>query len=202
MGKAKTGWLLALLLVLLLAYGLLAPWLTVYQMKQAAARQDEAALAGYIDGPALRQGLKRQLEAGLIRKMASDEQASGDLVSAWSNALAGAIVDHRLPKTGTAADGLLGALGSSLADRIVGRMLAVYARPAGVVQLMAGEPLSTEPELSAAVPQGPLLADAAMAYAALDRFEVRMTDRNDRARTFVLQRHGLTGWQLVDILFD
>lgn len=64
-GKLAVGVALALFAIYVVA----APYITVYQMRSAAERQDGEALSEHIEFPSVRQGLKDQMNAMFAKKM-------------------------------------------------------------------------------------------------------------------------------------
>jgi hypothetical protein len=174
------------------------PYITVHQMKSAAASHDGEALAAYIEFPSVRQSLKDQMNAMFAKKMAEDEEMQANPFAALAMAYSGVIVD---------------------------KAVDAYVTPAGITQLMEGEkpqPGAVQPELGQpaqpapgqAVPDQPAtaeagsksepperepLAEASMSYESFDRFVVKLKDEDGKEGKFVLSRRGL-GWKLTDII--
>lgn len=163
--------------VLLLAWAVAAPYLTVYRMKVAADARDGEALSQHIDFPSVRQSFKDQLNARMLGEAKPGEQGSG-----------------------------LKALGASFAGVVVDRMVDAYVTPAAIGEMMRGAPADapapTRDESPSPPPdaeQAPL-ADARMGYRGLSRFVIEVEERQKgETAQFVLRRRGL-GWQLTEIL--
>lgn len=166
------------LVVLVLAYVVASPWITVYQMKQAADAQDGEQLSEYIDFPSVRQSLKDQLNARVLGEIDKDEDANP-----------------------------MAALGASFAGMVVERMVDAYVTPAAITEMMKGDTPKEAPEKPRDLPpsepgeEPEPLADARMGYADLNRFviELEAKDAEDKPAKFVLRRRGM-GWQLTEIL--
>ncbi|ODS90807.1 MAG: hypothetical protein ABS45_14200 [Comamonas sp. SCN 65-56] len=159
---------------LVLAYLVAAPWITVYQIKSAAEAHDDAALAEHVDFDSVRQSLKDQLHARLMRKMTDGAGASDNPLAALVAPLAGAVVD---------------------------KAVDWYVTPAGVIALMSNRTPDADTRQATPKPQGTdeqPLAGASMAYSTLDTFIVRPRGRTGAAE-FVLRRRGL-GWKLTAVV--
>ncbi|HEX8222245.1 MAG TPA: DUF2939 domain-containing protein [Allosphingosinicella sp.] len=61
----KRRWILAAAAALAAGWWLGSPWWTLWRMREAAAAGDSAALASYIDFPAVRESTRAQLGPGL-----------------------------------------------------------------------------------------------------------------------------------------
>jgi len=84
--------LLAGLIGLLLLLGLFAsPYLTLYQMRQAAQAQDAQGLSEHVDWPSLRDSLKTGVQARLAHQDVN-EQGQPTRAAAWGAAVAGALL--------------------------------------------------------------------------------------------------------------
>jgi hypothetical protein len=101
---------LVLAAVLALGYGVAAPWLTVYQIREAADNRDGRALAEHVEFDSVRQSLKDQLNARMLRELGDDIRQNP-----------------------------LAVLGAALANTVVDGLVDTYVTPAGIEQLMRGE---------------------------------------------------------------
>ncbi|PSJ46528.1 hypothetical protein C7H85_07825 [Zobellella endophytica] len=176
MGKVR--FFLVLIAVLAAGYGAAAPWLTVYQIRDAADRRDSLALAGHVEFDSVRQSLKEQLNARMLRELDGELEQSP-----------------------------LAALGAAFANLVVDGLVDSYVTPAGIEQLMRGEPPAPgipdsspppAPGEPAAERRKPF-SDARMGYRSFNRFVVTLTDDGGKEAEFVLSRRGL-GWKLTAIL--
>ncbi len=169
----KKGIALAtVLLVALVVYVFVGPYLSVRAIRRAVVAQDAAALAKQIDFPALRSSLKAQVEDRMVRNAGADIQAS--TLGAFGLKIAGAVAD-------TTVDAMVTPTG--LGALIQGHIL--YKRFDD--GLSSSEPSSPEP-----------LHDASYKYESPSRFVATTHDSHGRPMVFVLTRHGLQ-WQLSDI---
>ena len=110
------------------------PYVTAYRLKAAVRSGDTAALADLIEFPTLRQGLKEQLNAAMLARLAAEPGGDG---------------------------GLLAGLGLALAGTFIDKAVDAYVTPAGVARLVAGDPLELQAgDRSAA---GEAAADGAVA---------------------------------------
>lgn len=102
--------------LLFTGYVVATPYITVQQIRSAVAQRDSAALSEHIDFSSVRQSIKDQMNAMVMRDMAKDTTTS------------------RNPFT---------PLGVVLAGTMVDKMVDAYVTPAGIAQLMAGEKLQS-----------------------------------------------------------
>lgn len=96
--------------LLLLVYLAATPYITVYQIKKATEQNDHAALAKYINFPAVRQDLKVQLHAKIEKEFESS--------------------DNKNP--------MMQMLGSAFFNSMADKLLESYVTPEAMSQLMAG----------------------------------------------------------------
>ncbi|MBL1376584.1 DUF2939 domain-containing protein [Zobellella iuensis] len=169
--------------VLALGYGVAAPWITVYQIREAADNRDGRALAEHVEFDSVRQSLKDQLNARMLRELGDDIRQNP-----------------------------LAALGAAFANVVVDGLVDTYVTPAGIEQLMRGEtpapgiPRSEPPPAGNGNDTGKPgperrkpFSDAAMGYRSLNHFVVTMTDDSGKQAEFILSRRGL-GWKLTAIV--
>ena len=149
-----------------------SPYITVYQIKSAAERHDGEALSEHIEFPSVRQSLKDQANAMLMKEMAKDEMK----------------------------DKPFAALGAAFGGLMVDKMVEAYVTPACITQLMAGEkPKPTEEGESGGSSARKPLSDASMSFETLNKFVVQVKDNNGKESTFVLRRRGIS-WKLTEII--
>ena len=148
------------------------PYITVQQMKSAAERHDGEALSEHIEFPSVRQSLKDQVNAMLMKEMAKDEMK----------------------------DNPFAALGAAFGGFMVDKMVEAYVTPACITQLMAGEkPKPTEEGESGGSSARKPLSDASMSFESLNKFVVQMKDDSGKESRFVLRRRGIS-WKLTEIV--
>lgn len=102
--------LLGIAVLLVAAYVAATPVITAYQMKAAAEAQDGEALSTHIDFPAVREGLKEQLNVAVAKQMAS-----------------------------MGNDNPLAALGAAFAPMLVDKMVDGYVTPTAIASMLEGE---------------------------------------------------------------
>ena len=153
MKKIRVG--VAVVVILVLAYIFAAPYITIYQMKNAAENHDGEALSEHVDFPVLRQNLKDQMNAMLGKEMA--KQAVG------GNPFA--------------------ALGAAFGGMMVEKMVDAYVTPAAITELMKGEKPDSKRIGIKSMEQASskLLSNASMSYESFSKFSItifrRMTHR-------------------------
>lgn len=156
----------------IVGYIVAAPYITVHQMKSAAKNHDAEALSEYIEFPSVRQSLKDQMNALVLKEMGSDQMK----------------------------DNPFAALGATFAGVMVDKMVDAYVTPSGITQIMAGEKPGTESEnqTSNGSANEPL-SDASMKYESLNKFVVNVGNANEKTGKLVLRRNGI-GWKLTEII--
>jgi hypothetical protein len=182
----KMGAGLVAVLFLVIIWVAAGPYVTVYQMKNAALNHDGEALSSHVDFPALRESLKDQLNTmmGVNREVKSVKD---------------------IP---------LAAFGSLFGGMLTDKLVELYVTPESIVKLMEGRKPDSdrrpdsgfgshndkdESESSPAPPPRPF-SNAAMSYDSFGRFTVILHDDDSgKDITFVLGRRGL-GWKLTGIL--
>ncbi|MDG9925433.1 MULTISPECIES: DUF2939 domain-containing protein [unclassified Pseudomonas] len=156
------------------------PYITVFQIKQAAKARDAEAMAEYVDFLSVRASLKDQLNAFVMKRAAESENLKNNPFAALGMALAGTFVE---------------------------KMVDSYVTPDGLTALMAGDkpekpgsrpPTTDRPESSGGSEKEPF-ANASYGYEGFSKFVVEVTDKQGEAVRFILRREGLFGWRLSDI---
>jgi hypothetical protein len=166
------GPFVAVVAVLFAIYVAAAPYLTVHQMKSAAENSDGEALSEHIDFPSVRQSLKDQMNAMLIKDLTTDETKH-----------------HPMAELGAVFSGVM-----------VDKLVDAYVTPAGLTQLMAGETPSPEGEEESGGGSGcQFLSRGTLSYESLDKFVVRAKDDNGEECKLVLRRRGI-GWKLTEVI--
>jgi hypothetical protein len=80
-----------------------SPVYTLQQMRAAAQSNDSDALSAYIDFPALREDMKAELMAQLIKESQKDKSAFGGLGLALGSAMIGPMIDGMVSPAGIRA---------------------------------------------------------------------------------------------------
>jgi hypothetical protein len=158
------------------AYGL-SPFLAFKQLRDAAKSGDRDRLEEVVDFPAVRENLKSQFTAGLVRSIGADPKMHGNPFAAVGALLVPAITD-RIVDSIVTPDGIAAMLSQ------------------GKVSKPGGEPIS---ESTAA--NDPPDLETALSYRTLNRFhaELRRRDQPDTTLALTLERRGWFGWRLIRI---
>lgn len=209
---------IAVALVAFLTWVVVAPYLTLYQMKRAAQHYDSAALSSHVDFQSVRASLKEQLDAMFAQRAKQDPRLQDSPLAALGNAAAGIaaqrLVEVYVTPEGIARlmDGARPALDStrSATQATPGEPTAPGAQAASITpEAQAGQDTQLAQGVQAAPDgQGAAVAtntgpttpspDFSMAYESFNRFVVRVNDKDLGQVGLVLQRRGL-GWKLTDI---
>lgn len=169
-------WLIALAIVLalLLGYGIAGPWLAIRGIHSAIEARDPNKLERYVDFPALRANMRAKLARRLLTSATNSrgQVLGGDL----GRGLIGDVTDH-------AVDAMVSPMGIALL--LEGRALAHRATGRG--------PGIGEKDDAA----DPLL-HAKTRFESPSRFTATVDSAEGRQVVFVFERHWL-GWKLSDI---
>jgi len=171
----KLAWLSAIAAVLLLAYVVAGPFLTINAIRDAVRDENSRALSRQVDFPALRASLRLQLADVIVREAGPDLQSN-----------------------------LLGAIGLRLAGSAAGTGVDMMVTPVGLSALMRGQRLwslaggASPAQVGADPAREKPLDDAHYRYHSPSRFTATVRDDRDRPIEFVLTRKGLS-WKLSDI---
>lgn len=161
--------------VLVVGYVASAPYLTAYQLQRAIVEQDREALGEYVDFPSLRESLKGELNAVMVREMPGE----GGAFAALGVALIGVVTDRMIDAYVTPAG-----------------LRALMTDPGKQVELSRDAPavLSGTSTLS-----DRLDMDIEMGYRNLGRFDIVATSKGTGDQvSFVLRRSGI-GWKLAEV---
>ncbi|WP_058834743.1 DUF2939 domain-containing protein [Luteimonas abyssi] len=167
-------WIAVAAALLLLAYVVAGPFLTVRAIARAVQNDNTRALARQVDFPTLRTNLRAQAEDWLAREY-------GDL-----------------------QDGPFGRYGMRIANGLAGGIVDGMATPVGLAAMMEGRRVWSRMEGRPPVHSVPQEArpdpfeDADWRYESPSRFTVTVVDEAGRPMMFVLTRQGLR-WRLSDI---
>lgn len=171
----RTG--IALLALVSLAVGLylISPYPALSGIEQGIAHRDADQLSAHTDFPKLRQNLKEQVSARLMKDTLSD----------------------------AGQDNMLGALGMALASKFIKGMIDAFVTPSGMASLMqgnieqagdSGRGTEHDPERSEK-----LFAHAEHRFDSLNQYSVWVTNEQGGRVRLVLTRSGLT-WRLSNIV--
>jgi len=164
------------LVIAAMVYLAASPYLTAYQMKEAADNNDGEALSEHIDFPSVRQSLKDQMNVMFAKQISEDKDLKDNPFAALGSAFAGVMVD---------------------------KMVDTYVTQAGLIQMMEGEESAfmqgedtVERDHDNVDPEP--FENADMYYESLNKFVIEVNDDDDQAR-FIMRRRGLIDWKLTEI---
>jgi len=161
----------SLSIVAIIALYIGSPYWAAHELEQAARSGDADRIEMLTDMPAIREGLKSQISAALNRKLNADPDT------------------RRNP---------FAALGALIAPVLIGKAIDAYVTPDGIANILqSGKPTVQQSDPAA---QRPRYA-AEDEYLGLDRFRVRLHDKNSDAQgpALVFERRGFVTWKLVRI---
>jgi hypothetical protein len=170
--KIVAAGLLALVLGIT-AYVASGPYFAVRAIRAAVRDNDAAALAEQVDFPALRGSLKAQLQDRLVRSAGEDMQASA-----------------------------VGALGLSIAGRVIDGAVDTMVTPLGIGALMQGRVLASrfEDSIDPVDSEGARAPkqDVVYRYESPSRVTATLRTQAGTPVVMVLTRHGVS-WRLSDL---
>lgn len=173
---AMLGGLAGLFAVLFLGYVAAAPYITVYQIRQAMIDEDYYALEEYVDFPRVRESIKEQLSAAMMVEM--NKELQGNPFAAFGMAMGGVMVE---------------------------KMVAAMITPAGLSQLTKGEKPKVggggKPKDAEHAPKTKAFPDAEMGYSGFSRFEIEVPSKSGGDPAVFILKRDFINWRLVDIRF-
>lgn len=172
-------WLALIVVVLLVVAGWIAagPYLTINAIRSAVQEQDAAKLSQHIDFPAVRAGLKQQVDDHVVRRAGADVQSS--LVGSIALQLASGATDGIVDAMATPA-GLAAVMeGRNFWHRLNGR------------RADSGDSYATAPPLDP-------LEGAKYRFESPSRFTATLANADGDPVVFVLTRQGVS-WKVTDV---
>lgn len=170
------GGLAGLFAVLFLGYVAAAPYITVYQIRQAMIDEDYYALEDHVDFPRVRESIKEQLNAAMMVEM--NKELQGNPFAAFGMAMGGVMVE---------------------------KMVATMITPAGLSQLTKGEKPKVgsvgQPRDAGHSPKTKAFPDAEMGYSGFSRFEIEVPSKSGGDPAVFILKRDFINWRLVDIRF-
>lgn len=148
------------------------PHLTLRAMKDAAERGDGAALSQHVDFPAVRENLKTQINAMIMKEAGNGENPE------------------------------MAAAGAMLVNALAGPMIDAMVTPEALTSMMQGKAPGNAGAITDADGQansGPQ-PEISSGYEGFDRFVVNVSDPGGKTPVkFVLSRQNLVAWKLTAI---
>ncbi len=169
----KSYWIIVLLLIAGMGYVAAGPLITISQIKSGIEEQDSEKLSDNIDFPVLRQNMKDQFNALMMK---------------------GAVANLE--------DNPFGVLAIGFASQLVDGMVDSFVTPPGLASLMEGEkPSDNSSSNSGTIKQEKreLFKDARYSYDSTSKFSVWVPNDNGEEIRFILRRSGIE-WKLANIV--
>lgn len=168
----KVVWAVGVILALVLGYVAAGPYLTVSAIKTGIVEQDSEKLSENIEFPTLRQNLKEQFNAAMMKNAATELK-----------------------------DNPFAALAAGLATKMVDGIVDSFVTPSGLAAIMEGKKPSKTVDIESATPakKDELFKDARFSYDSTSKFSIWVPNDNGKEARFVLQREGLS-WKLVNLI--
>lgn len=168
----KIVWVVGIVLALIVGYVAVGPYLTVSAIKTGIVEKDSEKLSENIEFPTLRQNMKEQLNAAMMKNAAAELK-----------------------------DNPFAALAAGLATKMVDGIVDSFVTPSGLAALMEGKKPSNGGNSDNTPPpkKDDLFKNARYSYDSMSKFSIWVpNDKGEEAR-FVLNRDGLS-WKLVNLV--
>lgn len=171
--------ILSLLVLSLITYILASPYIALYQLKNAVQAKDADKVSQFIDYPSLRQSVKDQMNAYMMKEVAKASNSKNDGMEA---------------------------AGALFASTMVNGMVDGFVTPQGLKMAFDGKsvnPLTGAEQPTSASGESNKLAnfqenfDTDMGYKSLNQFNITLKDKKqaDKNMNVVMQREGLS-WKI------
>lgn len=170
-------WIPTIIIAIAVAgYFYFSPYLAVRDLRVALVESDAAGLDEVVDFPQLREGLKAQLNAMMLKETASELDANP-----------------------------FGALAVGLGSKLVDSLIDAIVTPHGLATLSRGDSsqheslnISSASPRSSTPPKRPF-ENARLSHDSLSRFSMRVPDDKGGEIRFIFRRTGVK-WRLADVL--
>jgi len=168
----KSIWIVGIIMVLIIGYVAVGPFLTISAIKTSITNNDSEKLSENIDFQALRQNMKDQLNI-IVLKNATAETKNNPFA----------------------------ALMAGFATKMVDGMVDSFVTPSGLASLMEGKKpnKSQTGDTSSPPKKDKLFKNASFSYDSISEFSIHVPDDNGEEARFILKRNGLS-WKLVNII--
>lgn len=168
----KSIWIVGVVLVLVVGYVAAGPYLTVSAIKTGIVENDSEKLSENIDFQTLRQNMKDQLNAAMMKNAAIEMK-----------------------------DNPFAALAVGFATKMVDGIVDSFVTPSGLTSLMEGKkPNKGETGGNSSSPKkDDLFKNARFSYDSVSKFSIWVPNDKGEEVRFVLKRDGLS-WKLVNIV--
>jgi hypothetical protein len=161
-------------IICFIGYFYASPYITIYKIKKGIIEQDSEKLSENIDFPVLRQNLKEQFNAQMMKKVATELK-----------------------------DNPFGAMGMAIASKLVDGLVDIFVTPSSLAILMEGKKPDRESDTKSIKPTGDKdrkpFRNARYSFDSTNKFSIRVPAENGGEIRFVLTRSGLS-WKLSNIV--
>lgn len=170
MNKKLIGSLIAAVIVLIGGYYYASPYIVLNSIKSAAQAGDSEKVSAYIDYPSVRQSFKDQMNAYIVKDMASKE------TNGWE------------------------ALGAMMATTMVDKMVDAVVTPEGMTLMLQGkdfkDSLKPQTEQSSNQTTSKEKLDYSTRYLSMNMFEITLKNpNNEKQLKIIMERDGLS-WKV------
>jgi len=170
----KITWIIISLLVVIAGYVAAGPFLTAYSIRTALVEQDTEKLSENINFPELRQNVKEQFRAIMVKKASTELQ-----------------------------DNPFAALANGFAAKMADGVVDTVVTPSGLASLMEGKkpskPSNEDSNSTSPSKKENLLKNARYSYDSMSKFSIWVPNNKGSELRFVLKREGLS-WKLVNVV--
>lgn len=177
----KLLWIAVALALGLAGCAVTGPYSTIQHIKSGVKNRDAAELEEYIDFPVLRENLKDQASAAMLKSVGAEGGVLGALAGSFAKMVSGSVIDAFVTPQG-------------LAKVMSGELTSLINPP------------KPEPEQPSADGQTEhqrrseqLFKDARYAFDSASQFSIWAKDKNGKETQFILTRYGLK-WRLTNII--
>lgn len=168
----KINWISSVVLALVVGYVAAGPYLTVYAIKTGIVENDAEKLSENIEFPTLRQNMKEQLNASMMKSTATEMK-----------------------------DNPFAALAVGFATKMVDGIVDSFVTPSGLSTLMEGKKPNNDGASGNDPPQkkDDLFKNARFSYDSVSKFSIWVPNDKGEETRFVLKRDGFS-WKLVNLV--
>ena len=168
----KIVWIAGVVLALVVGYVAIGPYLTVSAIKIGIVEKDSEMLSENIEFPTLRQNMKEQLSAAIMKNGATELKVNP-----------------------------FAAFAAGLVPKIVDGMVDSFVTPSGLAALMEGKNPSKGNHRGETPPpkKDDLFKNARFSYDSMSKFSIWVSNDKGKEARFILKRDSLS-WKLVNLV--
>jgi len=168
----KIIWIAGIVLALIVGYVAAGPYLTISEIKTGIVESDSEKLSENIEFPTLRENVKEQLNAVMMKNAAAEMK-----------------------------DNSFAALAAGFATKMVDGMVDSFLTPSGLAALMEGKkPSKGGASRDTSLPKkDDLFKNARFSYDSISKFSIWVPNDQEKEARFILIRDGFS-WKLVNLV--